>query len=122
MAFLGPEDLNISIFTPYPGSELYDRLREEGVIGEMDDEYFNSLLVQGSLAGAFSVSKHVSSRFMGLARLFGIGGFYGLAYLTHPTRIWRLLKTLAKPQFKAHNLFEQRISDFRVRAKAQKAS
>lgn len=122
VAFIGAEDLNLAIFNPYPGSELFKQLCDQGVIGELDDDYFMRLLVQGSLSRAVSFTPHISPWFLAIARVAGMGGFYTLAYLTHPGRIWRVIRNALSPRFQAHNLIEQRIHDFIVRRRAEKAS
>ena len=41
-AFMGVSDVYVACFSPYPGSELFDQLRENGQIANLDDEYFNN--------------------------------------------------------------------------------
>jgi len=43
--------------------------------------------------------------------------FYSTAYLTHPKRIFRLLRNLVKKRFEPSNVFEQRIYDVFAREK-----
>ena len=38
-ALTGINDINVFLFTPYPGSELFKELQEEGKIGKLDDAY-----------------------------------------------------------------------------------
>src|SRR5262249_33588275 len=43
LAIAGLDDVSFFPFSPYPGSELFDRLRKEGRI-DMSDEYFTDLV------------------------------------------------------------------------------
>ncbi|MBT4489597.1 MAG: radical SAM protein [Rhodospirillaceae bacterium] len=111
MAFYGTDDCNISIFSPYPGSELYDELREQGTIPEISDEYFNSLLAQFDFTLPKGYCQHVSGRELAIYRFLGMGSFYGISYLLHPGRLLRLVTKVFRADFQPRNLFEQRIYD-----------
>ena len=50
MGFAGVHDMSISLFSPYPGSELYHKLRKSGKIPELSDEYFLGLGYGNSIA------------------------------------------------------------------------
>ena len=43
LAWLGVEDMPLFPFVPYPGTELYEALRAEGVLPAMSNEYFARL-------------------------------------------------------------------------------
>ncbi|MFI5396509.1 MAG: B12-binding domain-containing radical SAM protein, partial [Candidatus Binatia bacterium] len=43
-AVLGVDASEIFLFTPYPGTELFNELRADGTIGELDGNYFRSLV------------------------------------------------------------------------------
>jgi radical SAM superfamily enzyme YgiQ (UPF0313 family) len=116
-AWIGVDDCNIAIFTPYPGSEIYNDLRKKGRIGELSDDYFKSLIVQFDFTVAEAYCERVSATLLVLMRMLGQSLFYLTAYTCHPSRLWRLLRNIRKERFQASNLFEQRISDFGVRRK-----
>ena len=87
VALLGLHDLSITPFSPYPGTELFDQLRAEGQIPELDDDYFFSLAAYSDLTTTVSFSEHISDRALGRYRLAGIGIFYGVSYLCRPWRV-----------------------------------
>jgi len=91
MAWIGVHDISISMFSPYPGSELYEGLRASGRIKDLSDEYFLSLAAYTDMKQSVSWSDHVSSQELGLWRIFGLLLFYGGQYLMRP---WRLANTL----------------------------
>jgi len=91
MAARGVHDMSISPFSPYPGSELYDQMREKGQISELTDDFFFNLAVYTDLSQTVSCSEHVGNRALGFYRLFGMMLFYAAMYGMRP---WRLLTTL----------------------------
>ena len=101
MAINGSEDCVVSIFSPYPGSELYRRLRTENKIPPPDDDYIISLAAKSLMF--LNIAMHAL--------------FYLTAYVTHPRRIIRVLSNLTKKRFKPSNVFEQRLSDVFIREK-----
>ncbi len=116
MAFLGVTDSNISIFAPYPGSEIFNELRRDGTI-KLDDEYFHNLLVQFDFTRQTSVCCHVPSWEIAFYRFAGMGLFYIFSYLLHPKRLWHLVWSLSRllkkgQGFQANSMFEQRIYEY----------
>jgi radical SAM superfamily enzyme YgiQ (UPF0313 family) len=49
LAWLGVDDAPIYMFSPYPGSALFEYLRSTGRIQQLDEPYFDSLLAQMDL-------------------------------------------------------------------------
>ncbi len=121
MALLGADDCNLAIFSPYPGSELYERLRRENRIAPPDDKYFLSLLTYFDLTKTHTYSEHVGARTLVLTRILLLTVFYSLAYLAYPKRIVRVVSNLFKSKFKPSNVLEQRLFDIVVRNKRSRA-
>ena len=117
MAFMRVDDCNIAIFSPYPGSELYGRLRKEGKLPPPNDDYFASLLVYFDLTKAISYCENVSGRWLAFFRFLALILFYSLAYLVYPKRILRVAKSLLGTRFKPSNVLEQRLFDIFARNK-----
>jgi len=115
MAWAGVDDCNIAIFTPYPGSELYNQLRKDNKLPPPSDDYIRSLLVQFDLTKSTSYCQKVSGPTLAFWRIVGQSTYYLTAYLAHPRRIVRLLRHLHKPKFEVSNVFEQRIYDLYAR-------
>ena len=86
LSFHGAHDVMVGSFAPYPGTELYDRLVDEGRITH-SDEYFNKLTYL-DLGGAVSYSDHVSSAWLRVYIWFGFALFYGSNYLFRPHRVF----------------------------------
>jgi anaerobic magnesium-protoporphyrin IX monomethyl ester cyclase len=94
MAFLGVHDVAVTKFVPYPGSELFKRLQQEGRIA-LDDEFFLSPMDFYSRT-APSYSANLSSRRLYAMMLWMFVNFYVISFLCRPFRTARiLLKALA---------------------------
>lgn len=117
MALLGVDDVNISIFSPYPGSELFKQLQQDGTIPKIDDDYFRNLIVQFDCTFPQSVCPGISNLEIAACRLFGMSLFYILSYTLYPKRLLRLAKNIFGKKFQAGSLFEQRVHDSMVRAR-----
>ena len=122
LALLKVNDCNLSIFSPYPGSEIYDELRKSSVIPEINDAYFESLITQFDFTASKSYCRDIGTIELSSYRIIGMSIFYGLSYLRCPGRLLRLLKlstiSILKTQdFEPDSMFEQRIFDYISRKK-----
>lgn len=115
-AFTGVEDVSMPIFTPYPGSALFREMLADGTIPRLDDDYVVSLTSMFDMTFPTSYCRAVPGWQLMIIRILGHALFYGFAYLSHPSRIWRVLKALtARGKFKPANVIEQRLNDLIVR-------
>ena len=94
MGLAGVHDMSISLFSPYPGSELYRGLRESGRIPELSDEYFLGLGAYKDFSQSISYIEGLSPRMLNLHRILGYLVFYGIQYAVRPWRMARLLQNL----------------------------
>jgi anaerobic magnesium-protoporphyrin IX monomethyl ester cyclase len=117
MAWVGVDDCNISPYSAYPGSEIFEQLRENGTIKELDDTYFKGLLGQFDLTGTQNYCPQVPGWELAIYRFISMSGFYVLSYLFHPKRITRLISSMLSDKFQPRSLFEQRIYDYVGRRK-----
>ncbi len=91
MARIGVHDTSVWTFSPYPGSELFERLRAAGRLTRLDDDYYASLLSYSDVSAAVSYADGLESAQLQRYRIAGLLLFYGASYLTHPTRPLRSL-------------------------------
>lgn len=117
LALIGVHDANLAIFTPYPGSEIFRDLTDDGTISALDDEYFANLILQFDLSVAKSYSPQISGSALVTWRAIGQLGFYVISYAIRPWRAVNLFKGILYPGTTANNLFEQRLFDFFARRK-----
>jgi isocitrate dehydrogenase kinase/phosphatase len=117
MAFYGSEDCTFTKFSPYPGSELYRRLRDEDKIPPPNDDYFRSLAGFMDFTKTESYCNHVNGGVLTFLAFAMHAVFYLVAYLTHPKRILRTIGNLTQKSFEPSNVFEQRLYDVFMREK-----
>ena len=96
MGKAGVHDMSISLFSPYPGSQLYHELRAAGGIPELSDEYFLSLGAYKDFSQCISYTEGLSPRILNVYRVAGFVVFYGTQYAVRPWRILRVLQNLAQ--------------------------
>jgi radical SAM superfamily enzyme YgiQ (UPF0313 family) len=94
MGYAGVHDMSISLFSPYPGSELYHDLRKAGKIPELSDEYFLGLCAYKDFSQSSSYSDDVTPRVLNMHRIAGFLVFYGIQYAVRPWRVVRLFVNL----------------------------
>tara|TARA_Y100001970_G_C14249655_1_gene870840 strand:+ start:138 stop:1826 length:1689 start_codon:yes stop_codon:yes gene_type:complete len=115
----GISDVNYAMFSPYPGSELFEKLKKEKKL-DLDDDYFKKLMAYMDVTQPHSYCEKVSGRTISILRFFGFSLSYMAIYVSRPIRIYKLFKSFFKKDFFPNNLFEQRIYDFYVRLKLNK--
>jgi radical SAM superfamily enzyme YgiQ (UPF0313 family) len=101
MARDGVHDVSVWTFSPYPGSELFERLRVEGRLPRLDDDYYASLLSYSDISGATSYAAALDARQLQRYRVAGLLAFYAASYLTHPLRPLRSLYNIATRRYES---------------------
>jgi anaerobic magnesium-protoporphyrin IX monomethyl ester cyclase len=118
MGFAGVHDMSISLFSPYPGSELYHDLRKSGRIPELSDEYFLSLCAYKDFAQSTSYTDGVTPSTLNRYRILGFATFYGIQYAVRPWRVVRLLSNLV--QRKQESRLDKSLQDLARRLKGRR--
>jgi radical SAM superfamily enzyme YgiQ (UPF0313 family) len=90
-AWIGVDDVTITTFIPYPGSELFNDLVRNGKIKSLNEEYFYSLIVMGDVQSTWSFAEKINRHTLLAYRLFGMFLFYSLSYLLRPQRFFQTL-------------------------------
>jgi hypothetical protein len=93
MAALGAHDCSVSIFSPYPGSELFDDLYGTDHRA-IDDRFFLSLGAYTDMSKVATAWSRLNPYFVGLSRVAIFLAFYGVSFLTHPARLLRVLREI----------------------------
>ena len=112
MSIRGVDEVPIFIFSPYPGTEIFDELSEAGKI-TLNDEYFFKLTSLNSSylsIEAASFNLNISSRKLGILRLIFILSNYAVSYLLRPHRIFRTIRNLLS-KTEAATVLEHRLKD-----------
>lgn len=121
LALLGVHDVGIFLFSPYPGSQLFRELQEDGMIPKkLDDDYFASLVNFMDPTSVKAFCKHLSGRELAFWRFFGMATFFAFSYLFRP---WRFISFVRNVwNYESNTVLEQRvgamIERFRMTKKA----
>ena len=116
-AIRGVDDVTIYIFSPYPGTEIFDDLTRAGKV-KLNDDYFHKLT---SLNGDYfttnltTFNDNISGRMLGVVRLVAVLINYAISYLLYPRRIIRTIRNIYST--KAATVFEHRLKDLLNRKK-----
>ena len=112
MSSRGVDEVPIFVFSPYPGTEIFEGELCSGKI-TLNDEYFLSLT---SLNSAYlstdivSCNTSIGSRKLGMIRVIFILANYVISYLLHPHFIIRTARNLFSDS-NAATVFEHRLKD-----------
>jgi anaerobic magnesium-protoporphyrin IX monomethyl ester cyclase len=106
-ALLGVDDCGLYTYSPYPGSELFDYLREKGAIRALDRQYYESLMTFMDVTQPMNFCEHVGAREIAFYRIAGLALFYGLSYALHPSRLFRTWRNWHAGR--SDTVFEQRV-------------
>lgn len=93
LARLGLDECSVNTFQLVPGCELFNKLKDEGVI-EVGDNFFSNLGQMGDLAGVNSWSNTLRDKDLSRLKLITYLTFYLTSFLYHPSKALRLLRNL----------------------------
>lgn len=118
LAVMGVHDVGIFLFSPYPGSQLFDELRADGTIGDMNEEYFHSLVSFMDPLYPSEYCKAVHGRELLFWRLFGMASFFAVSYLVRPWRFFKFVRNVIR--YESDTVLEQRVGAILHRPKVKK--
>ena len=118
-AWVGVDDIPLFPFSPYPGNRLYDELRADGTLPPPDDGYFARLGYM-DVTLMSSVCRHIGTVELNLYRILGMGTFYALGYVRHPSRLLRTLRNVAAGG--SETVLEQRLVEYKERWMRRRAA
>jgi anaerobic magnesium-protoporphyrin IX monomethyl ester cyclase len=94
-SWYGANDAAPAIFSPYPGSELYDKLVKDGELDIYNDSFLFENIDTYDLFPARVYSRNISSSVIRAYILVFLFIFYGSNYVFRPWRLFRTLYNLA---------------------------
>ncbi|MBY0586618.1 B12-binding domain-containing radical SAM protein [bacterium] len=108
LAWVGVHDVGVFLFSPYPGSQLFRELQQDGMIPQkLDDAYFNSLVNFMDPTSTEAFSKHLSGRELAFWRFFGMAYFFALSYMFRPWRFIQFVRNVWN--YESNTVLEQRV-------------
>tara|TARA_B100000315_G_C14572749_1_gene586418 strand:- start:481 stop:2073 length:1593 start_codon:yes stop_codon:yes gene_type:complete len=112
LSFRGVDEIALFLFSPYPGTEIFNELMEADKI-KLNDDYFFELVIRNSeyiSADALTFNDNVNGKMLGLARSFFIMFYYFIGYFMHPSRIIRTISNIYTGKV-ASTVFEHRLTE-----------
>jgi anaerobic magnesium-protoporphyrin IX monomethyl ester cyclase len=112
MAVKGVDDIPIFVFSPYPGTEIFHQLQQQGVLN-LNDQYLLKLQTMNSnylSTKVMTFNPHTRARLLGVVRMVFILANYIVGYLFHPSRILRTIRSVLTGKGTA-TVLEHRLKD-----------
>jgi len=113
MAIRGVDEVSSNIFSPYPGSELFQDLIASGRL-EVSDNYFLALTSLNSdyfSLNPLTFNEKIGATELAIYRILLLICCYTLSYLCYPSRILRTFSNWRGGNRNAATVFEHRIGD-----------
>ena len=113
LAMHGVDEVSINIFSPYPGTEIYNQLQQQGEI-VLNDDYFLGLTSINSdytKTNLLSFNSYMSTKELACYRILFMMMNYSIGYFFYPTRIWRTIRNVLLATHSAETVFEHRLKD-----------
>jgi anaerobic magnesium-protoporphyrin IX monomethyl ester cyclase len=113
LAFRGVDEVSANVFSPYPGSELFNQLLQEGRI-RLDDRYFfglTSMYTDLTKTDPITFNAEMSARELALWRAAFMVSAYLIGYIRYPSRIVRTIRNVFFASHEAATVFEHRLKD-----------
>ena len=124
LAARGVDEVSINIFSPYPGTEIFDKLVSNGALTINDDYFFglSSLNSEFSNLNPMTCNEKIGARELAIYRLFFLLSNYAVGYLFYPHRILRTLKSIFSKNTFAATVFEHRLKDLLKKKSSSESS
>lgn len=115
LSIKGMQELSVFPFIPYPGSKLFNEYQKNGDI-KLNDKFLLNLFSYTDFSKAVSFSKNFGPRILNFLRITMLFFFYSLMFLTHPYRIFKLIKNAIqrKTSTKLENVFYRIFKNIKV--------
>jgi radical SAM superfamily enzyme YgiQ (UPF0313 family) len=115
-SWYGAHDMYPGVFSPYPGSVLYDQLVEEGKIDIYSDEYIGEIINSHDLWPGKTYNDEMSSTAVKAYTVVMYLAFYGSNFLFRPQRLYKLIRNLItnKHESRSELVLAQTISKFKL--------
>jgi anaerobic magnesium-protoporphyrin IX monomethyl ester cyclase len=107
LALIGVHDVPFYIFSPYPGSALFEQIKDKHYPEGLNKKYYKSLLSYMDLSINSAFCEHLSPSKLNTFRILGMSSFYILSFIIRPIRVFNLIKNILSQ--KSDTVLEQRL-------------
>lgn len=102
-SWYGAHDMYPAVFSPYPGSALYDRLAAEGKVSIYDDGYIAEIINSHDLWPGKTYNDRMAPAFIKTYTIVMYIAFYGSNFLFRPIRLFRIIRNLMSMKFESRS-------------------
>jgi radical SAM superfamily enzyme YgiQ (UPF0313 family) len=95
----GANDMAPSVFSPYPGSALFNKLSAEGKVNMYSDTFFYEIIYVDTFFNNSFYNNEINKNILRFYQLLYLGIFYGSNYLFHPTRFFKTLRNMVTGRY-----------------------
>lgn len=100
-SWAGAHDALPSIFSPYPGSVLFERLIAEGRLDPSKDDYWRSIIYGDDYTKGIFYANHLSRPMLWMHIIIQLLAFYVSNFLFRPVRAWRTIRNLFTKKYES---------------------
>jgi len=93
-SWYGVNDMAPSVFSPYPGSALFEMLLKEGKIDMDNDAYFYQIIYVDTFFNNFFYNTHINKYALRFYLMSYLAVFYTSNFIFHPTRLVKTVRNL----------------------------
>ena len=100
-SWYGVNDMAPSVFSPYPGSELFENLVKEGKVDMNDDEYFYQIIYVDTFFNNFFYNTAINKYVLRFYLLSYLAVFYSSNFIFHPMRLVQTVQHLLTSNYES---------------------
>jgi anaerobic magnesium-protoporphyrin IX monomethyl ester cyclase len=97
----GVHDMSPAIFSPYPGSELFEQLKEQGKINMLNDDYFLEILNADTFFQNHFYNSNLSKYTLRIYVFIYLFAFYFSNFLLHPKRLIKTIQNIINKKYES---------------------
>jgi anaerobic magnesium-protoporphyrin IX monomethyl ester cyclase len=97
----GVNDMAPSVFSPYPGSELFEKLKKSGKIDMKDDAYFYQIIYVDTFFNNYFYNININKHLLRFYLLCYLAVFYLSNFIFHPSRLFKTIRNLVSSRYES---------------------
>ena len=97
----GVNDMAPSVFSPYPGSELFRQLLEQGKIDMTNDDYFYQIIYVDTFFNNFFYNSHINRYALRFYLILYLFVFYSSNYIFHHSRLFKTMQNMLTKNYES---------------------
>jgi anaerobic magnesium-protoporphyrin IX monomethyl ester cyclase len=122
-SWYGANDMSAAVFSPYPGSELFNSLSKEGKIDINDDDFFYKIIYVDTLLNNSFYNSEINKYLLRIYLISYLIVFYASNFIFHPLRLVKTVQNLIAKKYesRAEMHLAELIKRSKIKVKPQQA-